>query len=572
MNRSHTLRRPATACARNHGFTLMELLVSVTLGAVLVISLAHLTTLFGSQFDRVTEDMDTEVEESLGAVSHAVRLGWLVEKVSDTELQVSDALGDLTTYKLVDGSLIAEKENGDVGVLMDGVASLAFDVGTVQRLREDDPLDTYGTYYEQNISGTPDPVIIAVEGEAYVKKANSPYFNDDDVPGVYMRNDAVALAFTISDVAPPDLSQVEGTDEQLISATLDRIVLPVAHLPALPDLPVATKHPKAAKTKTKNNKSKAKNVKIIEDLLGVGDDPTKLGKVLICHHPPGNPSHSIQLHLKSKAASAHLAHGDHASPTCYDHGGIGDLEIELYEARGMDDARPYGMIIGSTSIDSQSLPLVKYDWLGVDFEDPDTGVTEEYTKGKRTKETGKKAPGKKVPTKASKPATPQKSKAVKAQKGNKTPSKTIDQFEYTGDPALQLYPPTVEVPIDLFAMGAELEPGVPYTIVLRYTGIGLCMIRNVGSPSAAVTGVASSRNGEDDFLRDAFEVPLEFDGMRSYTQANDYDVVVRVTTTIERTDGRTLSSSSIVASQIAVTNPWYGQVAGELPALELEGQ
>jgi len=576
----HRASRPlATVPASSRGFTLVEVLLSVSLGAVLVISLAHLTVMFGSQVDSVAQEFDTEVEESLGTISDAVRTGWLVESASSSELTVSDALGELTTYKLSDGNLIIEQADGDVGVLLDDVKSVTFDVGTVQRLREGDPLESYGTYYDEAISGDGEDVLIDIEGSPYVKRAESPYFSNVEVPGLVLQDDALALGFTVSEVAPPDVAPVEGVTEQLVSASIDRIVIPIAHLPTFPDLPVHTKRAKSKKVKTKADKGKSKSKKSAKSGGmggmgdGEGDDELAEGQVLVCHHPPGNPRHGIQLALKSKAATAHLAHGDdHLAPTCYEAAAAGDIEISLYEARGQDDGRPYGSLIGTTTLDAASLPLAEYDWDGVEYFDEDEVTTHAYTKGKQSKKVGKKSPGKKVPTKLGKGKTSKKSKKVKKGKGNKTPSNTIVEFNYTRDPKLRIKAPTLEVPIDLFAMGAEVEPGVPYTVVLRYTGTGFCIVRKVGSPSASFTGVASARDGGSSFGRDAIEVPLTFDGMRSYTQTDDYDVVVRVTTTVERNNGRTLTSSSIVASQLAVPNPWYGQIPGELPELDLEGQ
>jgi hypothetical protein len=43
--------------------------------------------------------------------------------------------------------------------------------------------------------------------------------------------------------------------------------------------------------------------------LDAADDP--LGKITICHIPPGNPANRHTIVVGAPAASAHLAHGDY---------------------------------------------------------------------------------------------------------------------------------------------------------------------------------------------------------------------------------------------------------------------
>jgi hypothetical protein len=137
---------------------------------------------------------------------------------------------------------------------------------------------------------------------------------------------------------------------------------------------------------------------------------------------------------------------------------------------------------------------------------------------------------------------------------------------------LRVDPPDVDLPIDLATMALTILPGVPYTVVMRYTGTGLMSFRAAGATSANFSGVASKPASSGDFTPRAMEIDLTIDGMRTYTQTADYEVVVRVTTTVEMLDGRTLASSSIIASQSVATDPWHGQVPGELPELDLKGQ
>ena len=46
---------------------------------------------------------------------------------------------------------------------------------------------------------------------------------------------------------------------------------------------------------------------------GPGDDQYK-EKVLICHHPPGNPDKLVTISVSPSAVPAHLAHGDTLGP------------------------------------------------------------------------------------------------------------------------------------------------------------------------------------------------------------------------------------------------------------------
>jgi prepilin-type N-terminal cleavage/methylation domain-containing protein len=203
--------------SRRRGFSLIELMLSVTLGSMLVIGLAQSTTVFaGSSSDLRATATTVEAEQSVSRVAQDVRNAWYVEKPSSTKLELADPYGNETQVYLESGQLKVKRPDGTVGVLIDGVTSVQFDVSTTQRLREATPTSAYG-----------------------VVDTNSEPAGTADVLSL-SDGDSVSVAFQVPVEAPDAFDTVTGIDEQVLAADLASFVPKLAY-DAVTPLPVTPK-------------------------------------------------------------------------------------------------------------------------------------------------------------------------------------------------------------------------------------------------------------------------------------------------------------------------------------------
>jgi hypothetical protein len=133
-------------------------------------------------------------------------------------------------------------------------------------------------------------------------------------------------------------------------------------------------------------------------------------------------------------------------------------------------------------------------------------------------------------------------------------------------------PPAVDIPVDLVPMSEVLQPGRGYAVVLRVAGVDFVTVEAFALHSAAGSNVALRADGATTFTPLALAVPFRVEGMRRCTQTTPHDVVSRVTVTITRTSGDTVTGSMVVAAQAAAADAWTGPVPGVLPSLQLSGQ
>lgn len=180
-----TMRVIATPrSCRSMGFTLMEIMISVTIGAVLVTALAAMAGMFGSQVNAVVADIDRTLEEGLSTVGLAVQEAWVVEKSADTRLDVYDAVGGVTSYWLDGTTLKITRPSGAEGVLMTGVEDVVFDVGTVARLRDADPIDSYGDVWARRLDEA-EALSLDILGGAGFTEESVPYYDPQATPGCW---------------------------------------------------------------------------------------------------------------------------------------------------------------------------------------------------------------------------------------------------------------------------------------------------------------------------------------------------------------------------------------------------
>ncbi len=188
------------------GFTLVEILLALTIGSVLVTSLASGMQLFGEELEYVRDEPDARLEEVVVQVTERVRDAWWAEVPSANELRVADPQGNVTTYQLVGDELRLTRPSGVQGGLLDGVASVAFSVDTTQRLRDASPVVSAGPWFTKQKPTGPDVEIVLQPG------------------------DAMALGFHMDDDAPDSVNTVAGVDEERLAATVDQISLTISFL------------------------------------------------------------------------------------------------------------------------------------------------------------------------------------------------------------------------------------------------------------------------------------------------------------------------------------------------------
>jgi prepilin-type N-terminal cleavage/methylation domain-containing protein len=227
------------------------------------------------------------------------------------------------------------------------------------------------------------------------------------------------------------------------------------------------------------------------------------------------------------AANKQFCHLHASPPHSPNHpSGQATVALELYEARMPGDARPLGPLLAATRILAGTLPPATYVWW-------DT-VTN---------------------TQSSPP--------------NGVAWGWWTWFEDNFQVELKASAPTTTASIDLTAMHATLEPGRAYTLVLRLTGADQLLLQTRALSTSKLSGVAKLSGSS--FVPQAYSITSSLEGNDTITQTEAHDVVTGVAITLTLQDGRTVSGSANVLGQLAVDEPWLGAVAGELPALQLEG-
>ena len=107
------------------------------------------------------------------------------------------------------------------------------------------------------------------------------------------------------------------------------------------------------------------------------------------------------------------------------------------------------------------------------------------------------------------------------------------------------------------AQELEVTPPSSKEGIERYLASG--MIRGVG-PELAKRLVRA-------FGDSVFDIERTIDGIVSYSQTDEFDVISAITLNVDLKDGQSSSRSASVLSQTSITNPWLGVIDGELPDL-----
>lgn len=177
------------------------------LGALVLFASAHSAGLFATQLQVLTDDGGEELERALATIAHDVRYAWWVEVTGDSTTIVTGPEGRETTYAFDEGELEVERDRGGDDVLIDSLSAASFTAQTMTRYREDDPVTAHDAFWWSSTPATAGEPLVLTEGQS------------------------LGLGFSVR-ADSPWTDPVEGVEEQVLSAALDQLELPIATLVA----------------------------------------------------------------------------------------------------------------------------------------------------------------------------------------------------------------------------------------------------------------------------------------------------------------------------------------------------
>ncbi len=185
-----------------HGFTLTEVLLAATIGAVLMTALAASVGTFAETVDYLDDESVADADVALARIAADVRYAWRVDVPTRSELEVVDGSGGTTRYYGSSGDLRVTLPTGEDGVLLPSITALTFENEEVERLREGATSTFSGVLHRQL-------PILAIPSGLELE------------PG-----DALALSFQVDSDAGS--GRISGVSEQVVGFTPSVIHLLVA--------------------------------------------------------------------------------------------------------------------------------------------------------------------------------------------------------------------------------------------------------------------------------------------------------------------------------------------------------
>jgi hypothetical protein len=203
--RSRTASGEAPAARGTRAFTLVEVLIAATLGALLLTATATTAGMFGTQLKALRDDDSTSMEEVLTAVADDIRYAWWAEVPDSSTLNLSDPQGRTTSYVFRRDKLVVVRPNGEEGYLLTDLTRGSFAAETVMRYREGTPATRSGALWASSLPVASTPSVTLLQN-----------------------GDSLAIGFTVGSAAPAGSSRVEGIEEQLLAAVPTSLTLPMA--------------------------------------------------------------------------------------------------------------------------------------------------------------------------------------------------------------------------------------------------------------------------------------------------------------------------------------------------------
>lgn len=211
--------RPNRSNRSAQGFTLSEVLIAGSLGAILLTALMYATVEFsvGVTHMEVKSGIVSEDDAALRQITREIREAWHAEIIDPHNVKLYDEEDNATLYSYADGALSVTRPNGDTGVLVDGLNTMEFEGSYVVRHREGSPADLNAGWWASSLAGT---------------GSNFSY----EVPG----GSQVGIAFVVP-VLASDLPSPGADGEQVLGASSDTFSMPLAFVPGtVPESLVAT--------------------------------------------------------------------------------------------------------------------------------------------------------------------------------------------------------------------------------------------------------------------------------------------------------------------------------------------
>jgi prepilin-type N-terminal cleavage/methylation domain-containing protein len=140
---------PARKHAARAGFTLAEMLIAATLGALLLAAAASTAGTFTETMAQLHTDTSDNYEKVVARIDRDVRYSWWADVPDRHRLQVVDSDNLVTEYHLVGNSLLVTRPDGSSGSVITGLSGLNFEAETLQRLRSGSTTRVYATMDSQ---------------------------------------------------------------------------------------------------------------------------------------------------------------------------------------------------------------------------------------------------------------------------------------------------------------------------------------------------------------------------------------------------------------------------------------
>jgi len=183
-------------------FTLVEVLVATTLGAMLLIAVASTSVTLSLSVSQLEADTTNSIDKALARITRDVRYAWWIEVPSPNRLRIADNHGRTTEYFGVGNSLLVRLPDGTEGAVVTGLDGVRFVAEVMDRLRESGGSFSSGTIFQASVPPTATDAIEIKPGSAF------------------------ALAFTTPSVGGP--GGVDGVNEVVVSARPNRLDLRLA--------------------------------------------------------------------------------------------------------------------------------------------------------------------------------------------------------------------------------------------------------------------------------------------------------------------------------------------------------
>jgi len=118
------------------GFTLVEVLVAATLGALLLVGVASAAMGLSQTVAQLESDSVNSVDNVMARITREVRYAWWVTSPHRNLLVIADENNRMTEYYRVGNSLIVRLPGGTEGSVLTGLDAVNFSAETTNRLRD----------------------------------------------------------------------------------------------------------------------------------------------------------------------------------------------------------------------------------------------------------------------------------------------------------------------------------------------------------------------------------------------------------------------------------------------------